>query len=50
MYSTKECHLVTVLYNMCLMLSAELADKFILQGESEEQPTHLKCFQEDHSY
>lgn len=31
---------------MCLMLSAGLADIFIMQGEPEEPPTQLKCFQE----
>lgn len=45
-YSTEKCHLVAVLYNVCLMLSAGLADIFIMQGQSEESPTQLKCFQE----
>lgn len=35
-----------MLYNVCLMLSAGLADIFIMQGQSEESPTQLKCFQE----
>ena len=45
-YSTEQYHLVTMLHNVCLMLSAGLADAFIIQGESEEPPTQLKCFQE----
>lgn len=45
-YSTEKCPLVAVLCNVCLMLSAELADIFIMQGQSEESPTQMKCFQE----
>lgn len=45
-YSTEKCHLVAVLYNVCLVLSAGPADIFIMQGQSEESPTQLKCFQE----
>ena len=45
-YSTEKCHLVAMLYNVCLMLSAGLADIFIMQGEQEESPTQLQCFQE----
>lgn len=46
MYSTEECHLVGMLRNVCLMLSAGLVGVFIMQGESEKSPTKLKCFQE----
>lgn len=35
-----------MLFNVCLMLSAGLADILTMQGESEEPPTELKCFQE----
>lgn len=35
-----------MLYNVSLMLSAWLADIFIMQGWSEESPTQLKRFQE----
>lgn len=44
--STEKCHLVAILYNACLPLLAGLADIFIMQGQSEESPTQLKCFQE----
>lgn len=35
-----------MLYDVYLILSAGLADIFIMQGELEEPPTLLKCFQE----